>query len=74
MLNIVSRKWHILYGVSKSIILVFGESHQSRSLNRKTRIWFLNWVPLKEGDLFKHLGILISVTGSTHLPLYFSGS
>ena len=68
MLNIASRyafKWHFLYGVSKSMILVFGDSHQSHSLNRKTRIWFLNGAHLNEGDLFKHLGILISVTGST---------
>ena len=43
----------LLNGISYMVclILVFGESHQSHSLNRKTRTWFLNEVPLNEGDL-----------------------
>ncbi len=45
--------------------MVFGESSSSRSKNRVDRNWFLSGSCLSEVDQTKHLGILISVSGSS---------
>ncbi len=67
MLNITSRyaytcKWRFSV---KSVVMVFGESSSSWRKNRVDRIWHLSGSCRSEVDQTKHLGILISVFGSS---------
>ena len=68
MLNIChaySFRWHYSFNAAKSGILVFGESPVSRSRARLSRSWFIDGSPIPESDSFKHLGIVLSVSGSS---------
>ena len=54
-------KWHYCFNVSKSVVLVVGESPTTRAAARSSRQWFLCGSPLSEVDMTKHLGIVLSV-------------
>ena len=45
--------------------MVFGESPISHRRLRQTRTWFLSGSPVNEVDTVTHLGIILSVSGST---------
>ena len=49
-------KWHYKFNASKSAILVFGESLQSRTRNRLCRTWYLGLDIVPESDTVRHLG------------------
>lgn len=70
MLDVVSRfahTWRYSFNTAKSCILVFGESSRSRSMARQSRSWLLSGAPISEADSVKHLGITMSVSGSSLL-------
>ena len=50
--------WHYCFNVSKSVVLVVGESPTAA---RSSHQWFLSGSPLSEVDMTKHLGIVLSV-------------
>ena len=68
MLNIVNRyafTWQYSFSTTKSKILVFGESAASQKRPRPLRSWSLGGFHLSEADSVRHLGITLSVNGSS---------
>ena len=65
MLHITSNyayRWHYSFNSWKSI---FGESHSSRKVLCSSRIWNMNGFSIPETDSICHLGITISISGSS---------
>ena len=70
MLDIVSEYahlWRYRFNLSKSSVLVFGETSVSRKKNRITRKWWLSGDSIPECDTQHHLGVLRSVSPSSAL-------
>ena len=53
--------WHYCFNVSKSVVLVVGESTTARAAAPSSCQWFLSGSPFSEVDMTKHLGIVLSV-------------
>ena len=56
--------WQYSFNASKSAVMVRGESHCLWAVSRRNRSWLLGSVVIDEVDVFRHLGITISVSGS----------
>ena len=70
LLDIVSEyaaKWRYQLNASKSGIMVFGESPNSRALYRRCRSWSLCSSPVGEVDEYRHFGILRSISLSNRV-------
>ncbi len=68
MLDLVveySYRWGYKFNASKSAVLVSGESAASRRLLRSNRTWYLGATVISESDCIKHLGIMLSVFGTS---------
>ena len=68
MLDITSKyahKWQYTFNTRKSKVMIFGESASSRKALRASRIWSMNGYSISETDSISHLGITISLSGSS---------
>ena len=59
-----SRKWHFKHNVTKTKIMVFGESKRCFRNQDNRREWFLGPCPISQVDSYKHLGIVLQTRGS----------
>ena len=60
-----SFQWHYSFNPKKSTILVVSESRVSRRTGRLLRSWHIGNDTISESDTVKHLGILLTVSGSS---------
>lgn len=56
--------WHYTFNASKLAIIVRGESNRLREASRSKRVWRMGHGSIPEVDVYRHLGVSISVTGS----------
>ena len=70
IMNLVSRhgnKWRYAFNVSKSAVLVFGESKHERKNGSVNRMFKLGGRRVKEKVYYDHVGIKTCVDGDTHV-------
>ena len=58
-------KWQYTFNANKSKVMVFGESAASRRELRKSRLWYISGSIIAESDSISHLGITLSLSGSS---------
>ena len=59
-----SRKWRFKHNVTKTKIMVFGESKRCFRNQDNRRVWLLGPCPISQVDSYKHLGIVLQTRGS----------